>query len=318
MLNKKIMVQGVLSKDAFVMVNKRLARFTGFTEAGILGELMATHNMCENKTPMSNGKHYDFYNAGEKGEWFYLTQPSIEENLGITRTVHDTAIKNLIKKKLVQKKQMGLPAKSYYLINWDLIFDVMNDLNFGSKKEKKAAEIEKTAAEPLVQSGCRIPASLNEGILQPRSEESRIQDVRNPATIKKNYKKELEKEINKNLSIPEEINNLLDPTKIQPDWIEGFYKIYDLYSDLLSVQAFRRIISRVKRTKNINDIESYLITCCDNELNPKERKEKKSVRKEILPDWFQEDKEERQKQLESNTVTIDMYKQWREEQAKRG
>lgn len=95
---------------------------------------------------------------------------------------------------------------------------------------------------------------------------------------------------NNNQSIPQDLLELVEG--IKPDWIEGFFKVYDLYFDLISVQAFKRIVMRLKRLKNIDDIEAYLMTCCDNELNPKPRKEKELVRNETKENAFAYQNEE--------------------------
>lgn len=286
-----MMVQGILSKDAFVMVNKRLARFAGFVEAGILGEMIATHGMCENKIPMSNGKHYDFFKGGQDGEWFYLTQPAIEANLGIKRRQHDKAIENLIELNLIQKEQKGLPAKSHYLINFDLIFDIMADDNFASKKQKKA----KKEPETLIQSGCTKRTTKEVQNVQPREYETYNQGSTKRTTIKKINKKDLKKEFNKNQSIRnEKIDSLLAKhfkNDLPIDWIDGFHKVFDLYSDKLHAAAYQRIMNRVKKyIHQVDDIEGYLISCVENELNPKQPVAKgedtKAIRTEMTPDWL--------------------------------
>ena len=48
---------------------------------------------------------------------------------------------------------------------------------------------------------------------------------------------------------------------------------------------------RVKKYKNqVEDIESYLITCVENELNPKQpivkKKNQKAIREEMIPNWL--------------------------------
>ena len=112
-MNYKNYVRGTLSSNAFVQVNKQLAKRLGFVEAGLLGELIFTDSYAE-----ETGQYFE---GGEHGPWFYLTQAKVEENLGIKRREHENAIKNLVKGSIIQKKKMGLPGKNYYLINWENI-----------------------------------------------------------------------------------------------------------------------------------------------------------------------------------------------------
>src|SRR6476660_7055438 len=116
-MNYKNLVIGTLSQNSFVSVNKKLAKRLGFVEAGLLAELIFTHNFAERENA--------FFENGEHGPWFYLTQAKVEENLGIKRREHENAIKNLVKDEIIIKKKMGLPSKNYYQINWKNIVDIL-------------------------------------------------------------------------------------------------------------------------------------------------------------------------------------------------
>lgn len=116
-MNFEYLVKGTLSQDSFVMVNKKISKRIGFVEAGLLAELLFVHE---------HAKQTDrFFEGGIHGEWFYLTQAKVEENLGIKRREHENAIKNLVQHKIIQKKKMGLPAKNYYLLNWENIANIL-------------------------------------------------------------------------------------------------------------------------------------------------------------------------------------------------
>jgi hypothetical protein len=301
-IDKKKIVQGTLLQDAFVMVNKKIARFAGFVEAGILGEMNATHNMCENKVMMSNGNHYDFYKGGAEGEWFYLTQPYIEKNLGIKRAAHDTAIKNLIKLNLIKKEQKGLPAKSHYLINFELVFSILFDADFDPKPPKKATE-------SLMQSGCMNPATKSVEIQQPRAQESSNLECMNPASIKRINKNHELKELNKKESIYQEnINNLEIPSLTKKVLTNKMDRLILFKIDLLEVEvlfknsgladkSFADVLldvlnSDIKKSfkgKMQVSIQNYIKS-----VNAKaviEPKQAKAIRTEIVPDWMKEDEE---------------------------
>jgi hypothetical protein len=181
-MNYKALVIGTLSQDSFVSVNKTLARRLGFVEAGLLAELIFTH-----KGVAANNS---FFDEGKQGEWFYLTQPKVEEQLGIKRREHDTAIKNLIGANVILKKQLGIPAKSHYLINWKVIVDIVDNSD-------------ETPPEPAPQSGCTKRTSKGGRNVHPSVDETYIQESTECTSIHINKKKLEEKEIkqinNKNL-----------------------------------------------------------------------------------------------------------------------
>jgi hypothetical protein len=169
-MNYENLIIGTLSNEAFVMVNKKLAKRLGFIEAGLLGEFIATHKMCK-----ANDSFY-------KDNWFFITQPYIEKNLGIKRSVFESAVKNLKKENVIEQKKMGLPAKNYYMIKWDIIALYM------SENEPQSP------SNP----GCGNPASLGAEILQPCVQESSKFDCGNPATIRTISKNNNLKTNNKN------------------------------------------------------------------------------------------------------------------------
>jgi DNA-binding Lrp family transcriptional regulator len=174
-MNYKNYVIGTLSQDAFVMVNKNLARKIGFVEAGLLAELIFTHKYAEQQKW--------FFEDGSKGDWFYLTQAKVQEELGIKRTEHENAIKKLVKFGIILKKKMGLPSKNYYLINWKVIVDIVDSVDNSGE----------TPPEPAPQTDCRKPANKSGGNLRTRVEETCELDSRKPTSIHIN-KNDLEKE----------------------------------------------------------------------------------------------------------------------------
>lgn len=178
-MNYKALVIGTLSQDSFVSVNKKLAKQLGFVEAGLLSELIFTYKgVRENKA---------FFDEGKQGEWFYLTQAKVEEQLGLKRREHENAVKNLAAASVIFKKKMGLPAKSYYLINWEKIGELLSE----------------EAPEPAPQSDCTKRTNKDGRNVQTGLDETYKQDSTECTTIHINKKKLEEKEIknikNKNL-----------------------------------------------------------------------------------------------------------------------
>lgn len=175
-MNYKALVIGTLSQDSFVSVNKRLAKRLGFVEAGLLAELIFTHKgVAQNQA---------FFDEGKQGEWFFLTQAKVEEELGIKRREHENAIKKLVAAEVIYKKQMGLPAKSYYVINWRKIVDIVDNSD-------------ETPPEPAPQSDCTKRTNKDERNVQTGMDETYKQESTKGTSIHINKKKLEEKEIKK-------------------------------------------------------------------------------------------------------------------------
>lgn len=184
-MNYESLVIGTLSQDAFVMVNKKLAKRLGFTEAGLLAELIFTHNSVK--------KDNKFFDSGEKGPWFYLTQATVEERLGIKRREHETAIKNLKKEEIIFVKKMGLPSKNYYMINWKKIVDIL----------------EGNEPEPAPQSVCTKRTNKDGRNVQTRMDDSYKQGWTKRTSIhikKKDLEKRLIKRTYKKIVNKEAVN----------------------------------------------------------------------------------------------------------------
>jgi hypothetical protein len=186
--NAENLILGTLSQDSFVMVNKKLSRKLGFIEAGILGEMLFIYRSCKESN--------SFYDNGKQGNWFYITQPYIEKNLGIKRRMFDTAIKNLLKFGIFEQKKLGLPAKNHYLINWDRIVEVFEEAETLDNDENTENEYE-NSSQPLIQSVCTKRTSKEVQNVQARVHESYKHVSTKQPPIIKNYKKDIKKELNK-------------------------------------------------------------------------------------------------------------------------
>jgi hypothetical protein len=59
--------------------------------------------------------------------WLQATSDGVEEKTALSSKEQDRAISVLIKHKIIQKKRVGLPAKRYFLINEDLLNDLIEN-----------------------------------------------------------------------------------------------------------------------------------------------------------------------------------------------
>lgn len=68
-----------------------------------------------------------WYGKGHDPEgWVYKTQDNILEETGLTRRNQETARKRLRDIRVLEEKRMGVPAKLYYRLNLDVLFDMLN------------------------------------------------------------------------------------------------------------------------------------------------------------------------------------------------
>lgn len=170
----------LFGNDAFISVNKHLAKTIGLVEACLFGELISKYKYYKTQGQLIDDK------------WFYITIESIEENIGLTRDRQDPAIKKLVKIGLIEKKVMGLPGKRHFAINVQKLMDLY------LKKQD----------EPLIQSVCGISTNYNEEKPQTTMRKNPKQDCGISTTIKSNNKKNLEKEINKKSIYLSKLNKL--------------------------------------------------------------------------------------------------------------
>jgi hypothetical protein len=111
-MDNNYLLFNTISTDAFIMINKKIARSIGIIPALIIGELI-----------------YEFKYWSSRGEckdgWFFSTIENIERETGIKEKQQLSAIKQLIDINLIEKKLMGLPAKRYFRINAQKIIELI-------------------------------------------------------------------------------------------------------------------------------------------------------------------------------------------------
>ena len=223
----------------------------------------------------------DRFSLSKKNGWFdehgqiyfVFTQENLMEIFDCSKQTASNVKKNLIKVGLLEVKKRGqgktdlLYLKKPIVTESD-IYKIDKAESVGAVEESKNQTSRSTKNRPL-----EVP--------KIDANDTDLKDIDFKDT--------------KNLSIHnEEIESLLAKhfkNELTIDWIDGFYKIFDLYAYKLTTAAYQRIMVRVKKYKNqVEDIESYLITCVENELNPKQpivkKKNQKAIREEMIPNWL--------------------------------
>lgn len=108
----------LLSSDGFIICNKYIAKTLGLEEAVILGLLCSAYEYWKSKNQLQ-------IIEGEK--YFYLTREKIEEEVGFKESRQRAAMDNLVQAGILKIKKFGLPAKNYYLINFENLFELLKD-----------------------------------------------------------------------------------------------------------------------------------------------------------------------------------------------
>lgn len=107
----------LLNNRNFRIYNSQLAHKLGSIHAAIfLYELIIRYEYHKEKDT-------DVFLNFDGKEWFYLTHEKAHERLAMTRKEQDSAIKVLIKHELIKKTQKGLPARRYFWLDHQKLFN---------------------------------------------------------------------------------------------------------------------------------------------------------------------------------------------------
>ncbi|WP_373896405.1 hypothetical protein [Virgibacillus sp. CBA3643] len=102
----------IFSSDGWIPVNKRLSHEVGIEGAIIYGELSRKEKWYSDNDRLHNGG------------WFFVTHEDLEESTTLKRRAQDRGVKALVDIGLLEKKQMGLPARRFFrLVDTGLEFD---------------------------------------------------------------------------------------------------------------------------------------------------------------------------------------------------
>ena len=108
-------IYNILSRDAFISVNKTLARKIGLIPTVILSELI------------SEQKYWTIREQLDENGYFFSTVKNLKENIGIKRGQQDKSIDILIKLGLVSKITKGMPRKRFFKINPYEVFRLLSE-----------------------------------------------------------------------------------------------------------------------------------------------------------------------------------------------
>jgi hypothetical protein len=75
---------------------------------------------------------------GADPEWIYKTQKEIEDEITLTRTQQENARARLRKLGVIEETKRGLPAKLYFRVAWDRVFQLLDEQVRGKPATKDA------------------------------------------------------------------------------------------------------------------------------------------------------------------------------------
>lgn len=116
----------LLSNTGFIMYSKKAAKLFGANGAILLGELCAKYQYW-----LDNGKLLE--NEG----WFFCTREDIEADTGLSPFQQRDAVRILVENAVLTTKQMGMPSKTYYRLNANVLNDMMLR-NLTTRREETA------------------------------------------------------------------------------------------------------------------------------------------------------------------------------------
>ena len=194
-----------LSEDNFLIVNRAVIKIFGLHEAILLSELLSERRYWRKENKLIDG------------EWFYSTRSNLEDNTGLTPTMQRSALQSLKNAGAVESKQMGLPAKTYYMIvdnkvlenlttrdNETLQLDERNPNSINNNKEKEIINQNKKEKAPEP-----VPSEIKSSKRNFRRETEPLKDVlESGADIKKQVDSQKKKKTNKEKCLDE-----IDETK---------------------------------------------------------------------------------------------------------
>lgn len=239
MAESYFLLKELLSSNSHFCVSKALIKAVGLVEANLLAVL------CD-------VEQYSITNGYIQNGWFLAKAENIMGLLNIKRSPFDSAVASLIKNNLIEKRLIGIPAKTHYKLNYDNISSIL----FASLSKSDKQD-------------CQIPANtfIKDNIINSEREYNKDNNL----TLFQEVK-EKEKEENNYLVIFDSFRRTYRGTKRgnevefknfvkkHADWKEILPKLLDMYKSqcaLLDERARRNLF--VPQPKNL---QTYINQRC--------------------------------------------------------
>lgn len=77
--------------------------------------------------------------------WIWKTREEMEDETGLSRSEQETARKKLIALGILQEERRGVPARMWYLINWDVLTNLIDQFEQSRLQDSRKLDCEKPA-----------------------------------------------------------------------------------------------------------------------------------------------------------------------------
>lgn len=125
-----------LNSENYGVYNRQLAGALGLVTAVVLSELIQKRQYHTDRNELISDKKYG-------DGWFYNTIDAMEQRLGVLRRDQDSSIKRLKELGCIETATFGLPARRYFRIVDDKVFQVLGLIGYENNK-KQIARLAKT------------------------------------------------------------------------------------------------------------------------------------------------------------------------------
>lgn len=103
----------ILANNNYIVINKNIMKILGLNESVLIGELSAEYLYWEKSEKL-------------KDNYFYSTRENIEEQTMLSAYQQRITLGNLIKNKIISIKQQGMPLRTWYTINEDVLLKLVS------------------------------------------------------------------------------------------------------------------------------------------------------------------------------------------------
>ena len=115
MLNR-ILIKELLTSSGFFVLNKKIVKKFDADTALLLSSFAEAEAVF----------------ADENG-WFFQTIETVEEMTGLQRKKQEKCIKNLVEKGILEQKNIGMPRKRYFRLNYEKISEIVFESNIRTR-----------------------------------------------------------------------------------------------------------------------------------------------------------------------------------------
>ena len=233
----------LLSNTGFIMYSKKAAKLFGVNGAILLGELCAKYQ-------------YWLDNGGllENEGWFFCTREDIGSDTMLSPFQQREAMRVLTENAVLETKLMGMPSRTYYRINADVLYTMMSRNLTPRHQETLHHDIKKldtTKKETKKETKNVLPPIPPEANLFDRFWDAYPKKVAKPVAEKAFQK------LNPSEKLWKQIISDVDARKTSRDWTKDGGQYIPNPSTYLNQRRWEDEIQTVKAKETSMDLSAY-------------------------------------------------------------